>query len=150
MPVTICDRLTGEEIATIDSKPTGILAQYAALEETRRQAAADLEKIEEQLKRLEPAALDAMADQGASSTRIGNLTLYVKTDRYVSKRGGIETAAVNEALKATGLGHLVAEGYNAARLKSIVLERKDGGEELPEALSAVLNVGETLRLAARR
>lgn len=128
-----------------------MLNEFAELENERRQLEERLEVIKTRTNTLQEPLLNHFADTGMQNARIKGLTVYVKTDRYVSKRGDASTEQVCQVLRDHGLGYIVSEGYNASSLKSkIVKEYIEADVEVPDALAAVLNIGETTKLATRK
>lgn len=126
------------------------LKQFVALEHERREHEEKLKAIGEKISSLQAALLDQFADLGMQNANVDGLTVYVRTDRYVSKKGEASTEQVCEALRACGLGYMVSDGYNAASLKSKVKEFQEEGIEVPESLASLLNIGETFKLATRK
>lgn len=127
-----------------------LLAEFVALENERREHENRLKIISERVGQLQPVLLDQFADAGMQNARIGDLTVYIRTDRYVSKRGDVSTEQVCGVLRDCGLGYMVSDGYNAMSLKSKIKEYQDSGVEVPQELAAVLNIGEAFRLATRK
>lgn len=126
------------------------LAEYAELQNRKRKHDGELEAIAERLKELEEPLLNDMAEAGIQNVNVAGLTIYKKTDFYVSKRGEVPTAAIVETMRQHGLGYLVSEGYNANSLKSVIREWRDEEKPIPEELASQLNIGETVRLATRK
>lgn len=126
------------------------LKEYARLANELRRVDAETEALKVQARAVEARLLDQFADSGCKSARVGDLTLYVRMDRYVSKRGEVDTDRVCRALRACGLGYMVSDGYNASSLKSKIKEYQDEGVEVPGELAELLNIGEVPRLATRK
>lgn len=133
------------EPATIGDR----LKAYAALEHHRRQLESQLKSVEQESRALGEKLLEDFGETGMSNANVDGLCLYIRMDRYVSKRADATTEQVCEALREAGLAYMVTDGYNAASLKSLVKEYQDNGREVPPKLSELLNVGEVPRLATR-
>jgi hypothetical protein len=99
------------------------IKQFATLEHERRELEAKLKDIEGRASKLAAALLDDFADNGIQNTRCDGLTIYVRTDRYVSKKKDVETQTICDLLESLGRGDMVSDGYNASSLKSWVLEQ---------------------------
>lgn len=127
-----------------------LLAEFVALEIERREHEDKLKVIAERLAKINEPLLDAFADSGIQNAKVNGLTVYVRMDRYCSKKSDASTEQVCAALKTCGLGYMVSDGYNAQSLKSKVKEWQDNGVEVPAALSGLLNIGEVPRLATRK
>lgn len=126
------------------------LARFVELENERRDLELRLDAVKGEAGKLQAALIEQFADMGMQNAKVGDLTVYVRTDRYVSKRADVETETVCAALRDCGLGYMVADGYNPQSLKSKIKEYQDQGIEVPESLAALLNIGETPRLATRK
>jgi hypothetical protein len=149
------------------------LRRFVALEHRRRELEELLEDVKGRADGLAQLLLDDFADCGMQRTTVDGLTVHIRTDRYVSKRKGIETEAVCRMLEAVGREDMVADGYNASSLKAWVLEQlaqkreleteinklRERGESVPDGMEAqlaevdkikplldLLSVGETPRI----
>lgn len=127
-----------------------LLSEFVALEHERREHEERLKIIGERLTKLQEPLLNHFADAGMQNASVSGLTVYVRMDRYCSKRGDASTDQVCAALKAAGCGYMVADGYNAQSLKSKVKEWIDAEAEVPPELASLLNIGEVARLATRK
>jgi hypothetical protein len=147
-----CDAGQGDAVDTLEAPASfqGMLKEFVALEHERRQHDDRLKQIAERVDKLAPTLLDQFADAGIQNANVDGLTVYVRVDRYVSKRGDASTEQVCQVLKDCGLGYMVSDGYNASSLKSKVKEFQEEGVAVPEALAAMLNIGEVPRLATRK
>lgn len=145
------DTLAPPELAETNFGPfQELLTEYVALEKERREHEERLEIIAERCRQLEEPLLNYFADTGMQNARVSDLTVFIKTDRFVSKRGEVTTEQVCQALRDCGLGYMVSDGYSAQSLKSKVREWQEAGVEVPERLAALLNIGEVSRLATRK
>jgi hypothetical protein len=130
-----------------------LMEEFVDLELRKREKEADLEMISDRFKTVEPQLREQMAALGMQNARCRGLTVYVKRDRYVSKKSeadGVTTERLIEVLRECGLGYIVREAYQANSLKAKLVEWLTEGVEVPEQLAACLNVGESVRLATRK
>jgi hypothetical protein len=127
-----------------------MLAEFVALERERREHEDRLKIIAERCGVLSPLLIDQFADLGMQNANVEGLTVFVRMDRYVSKRGDVSSDQVCQALRECGLGYMVSDGYNAQSLKSKVREWQDAGVEVPPTLAGLLNIGEVPRLTTRK
>jgi hypothetical protein len=134
----------------LDTDMLTMLSEYAELSNRLRDAQGEADMLKSKMSELEPSILEAMALNGVDNVRVKNLTVYRKTNFYVSKRGSVETQTVCDLLREHGLGYLVADGYSPAALKSKVKEWLDEGAEVPAKLAECLNVGDQVVLATRK
>lgn len=126
------------------------LKEFARLANLKRDLDAQLSDCTARMAELEPSLIEEMAEAGMQSTNIDDLTLYIRTDKYVSKRGEFTSQQICDCLRKHGMGYMVNDGYNAASLKSKVRELIDDGSGLPDDLKAMLNIGETQRIGSRK
>ncbi len=130
-----------------------LLSEFVNLEKRRRDVDGELESIKARTTEIEPKLLEQMAELGLQNARVDGLTVFQRTDRYVTKRSekdGVTTERLIEALRGCGLDYMVAENYSSASLKSKIVEWIVEGIEVPPELAACLNIGETLRLVTRK
>lgn len=144
------------------------LKEFAALQSLANLVDELATEIKDAKTALEPGILEDMAAAGMQRSTVGGFTLFAKRDRYVNKFSGMSQAEMCDVLRENGLGWLVAEGYNAQKLKGWVCEKLDQAREalpaderemtaledllqsIPEGLRSSINVGEAVRLAANK
>jgi hypothetical protein len=127
-----------------------VLAEYVQLEHRRRVAENDLQAIKDRISEIEPVLLEHMGELGMQNARCDGLTVYQRRDRYVTKKSELTTQDVVEVLRKCGLGYMISDGYSSSTLKAKVAEWQDDGAEIPEAIVACMNIGETIRLSTRK
>jgi len=125
------------------------LAEYVALEKERRALDARLKANKEAARKLEAEILDEWADRGQTNAAVDGLTVYLATDFYCTKRGGVEREVLCDALAAAGRPDLVHPDYSASALKAWVKELLAESGEVPGELAPLLNVQEAPRLRTR-
>lgn len=126
------------------------LKEFVMLEKRRRDLEGELETVKTAATKVQGALLDMFADTGIQNAKCDGLTVYVRTDRFVSRRKEVESIAVCNALKAIGRGDMVNPDYNAASLKSLVLEFLTSEQPVPPELESLLNIGSVPRIATRK
>ena len=143
--------------ATLDAAATPqpgtfqeMLAEFVVLEHERREHEDRLKVIAGRLGQLQEPLLNHFADTGIQNASVNGLTVYVRMDRYVSKRGDASSEQVCAALRDCGLSYMVSDSYNAQSLKSKIREYIEEGADVPESLKQLLNIGEVARLATRK
>lgn len=127
-----------------------ILKRFVRLEQLRRRLEETLDAVKARIEPLKNEVYEHFAETGVQNARCDGLTVYLKTTRFVSKRKEYTMEQVCECLRAHGFGYLVSDGYNAAALKSAIVEKLVEGVELPEPLKGMLNIGETTEVATRK
>ena len=135
---------------SVDDSFTKRMAEFAALQLRRRDVESELEVIKQKSKALEADLLEEMSQNGIDNMKCGGLTVYKRTDLYVSKRSDVETSELVAVMKSIGLGYLVAEGYAPQSLKSVIREHEKEGKEIHEELASRLNIGHEVKLATRK
>ena len=139
-----------DEYVDMDGDTMTLAGEYVELQLRLRDTKSESDMLDRRAKALEPVLLERMNIEGCQNINVRGMTLYRKTDRYVSKAKGVETEEVVAALFDIGMGWLVNDSYNAMKLKSAIMEKIDAGEELPEQIKPLLNIGEVHRLGARK
>lgn len=124
-----------------------------------------IEACESQLKALkaERTALDgetvqAMAMEGVPAMTVDEHTYFMRTTSFLRVKEDCDSKDVMEALRASGLGHMVKLGYSGNSLKSLLIEYRDsdGQTPVPAALDAVVEltsrttIGRTRAAAKKR
>lgn len=142
------DQEQGDPTASSGMRP--LLAEFVALEKRRRDAEGEAESIAEQIKKIEPLLREEMELCGMTNARCDGLTVFIKTDQYVSKKAEFTTEQVCDVLRTHGLDYMVGEAYSAATLKSKVVEWLKEGHDVPEKLAEMLNIGKTVKLSTRK
>ena len=123
---------------------------FAQLQNARRDLEAALGAVERLAAVMEPGLLEEMSLAGIENLRCVGLTLFPRTDRYVSKCGEVETQTICDVLTELGMGYMVKDGYSAQSLKSKVAEWINEGHEVPPRLAGLLNIGTVTRLGSRK
>jgi hypothetical protein len=128
-------RRTGQQTTSLSSGDMLTnLAAYADLADRLRDASAEVDCVKEKMKELEGPILEAMKTADMDSAHIKGLTVYRRTDHYVSKRGGVDTQDVCDLLKKHGLEYLVKDGYSGSALKAKIREWQEEGTNIPVSL----------------
>lgn len=126
------------------------LVEFTRLENRLRELEEEAARVKAQVGKVGAALMEQFADSGVQSANANGLCVYVRVDRFVSKKGGVPSQAVCDVLRKVGLAYMVEDGYNASSLKSKIKEYQDEGQEVPPELAELLNIGEVPRLAARK
>ncbi len=129
-------------MATATNESASPLQRLVALEARKRALEEELEQVKKDRTAVEQLLLDRWADEGISSVNVddptmGRVNVHTRLDFYCNKRPEVSTDAICRTLEALGLGDMVAEQYNAARLKSWVKERVES-DQVPDELAALL------------
>lgn len=133
-------------MSAAESQLDEMVAERVRLDKRRRELEAELEGISVACKALDGPILDIFADKQVQRMTVAGMTVYARTDRFVNKRKDVATADMLDALRKAGLGDLCSETYQAAAVKSRVLEWLDAGEPVPRELADCLNVSEVPKL----
>lgn len=149
---------TTEEVASVDESLLAaapgtmreLLAEFVALEKRRRDAEGEAEELKAKIAAIEPLLREEMSMCGMQNARCDGLTVFIKTDQYVSKKAEFTTEQVCDVLRTHGLDYMVGEAYSAATLKSKVVEWLKEGHDVPEKLAEMLNIGKSVKLSTRK
>lgn len=114
------------------------LREFIAHKQRISELEAELKKEKAAAAALEEPLIEALAEDGVDSMRVDGVTTYMHTQYWASKRDGVETEQVVDALRASGYGDLVAENYNSQTLSAVVRELIEQDEPLPEPLAEVI------------
>lgn len=141
-----------------DSPEYQAFRRFARLSELKRELNAQLREIEPQLRALEPVLLGYLGQNGYQLVKIEGFTMSAKREPWVYPQNGISRASVCEALKLSGLGRFVQEGFSTRSLTKWVRELEEHHqlvtgsdpaalrELLPGPLALVLEVKPSFRL----
>jgi hypothetical protein len=124
------------------------LTRFAELDHELRQIEQRKEAIEKEMGTLEPVILNDWETRNQQNAKVGNVTIFIRSDFYCSKSSAVSTADVCRALESHGLGILVSPNYNAAALKARI-KSMDEADLVPDELKRVLNFDYTPRLRTR-
>ena len=132
--------------------------QLVALDLEIQEAEAKLKDLKAGRKVMEGAVLDEWVKEQPRNVALAEgPTLTMRRDIHISKRGGVSSESLVEALKEAGLEWITNETYSAARLKAYVKEQEREAEEernepvnpediLPDAVKALVSVHESNKI----
>jgi hypothetical protein len=123
--------------------------RFGALVKEKRDLEAELRRVKDEMGTLEPLVLDEMQNNQMDRMHLDGQTIYMHRILTSKAKGGNRNAVV-AALKAEGLGDLVAEGYNANSLSAWVREQLAADEPLPPLLAATLDLEEIVSIRGRQ
>jgi hypothetical protein len=143
---------TSSHLPAPDSPEYQAFARFARLTARKRHLNAELREIEPQLKALQPVLLGFLGEGAFQLVQVEGFTMSPVRDPWVYPRSGVDRQTVCEALKLSGLGRMVKEGYSTRTLTAYVKELEMHAELvagadpdalahlLPTALASVLDV----------
>jgi hypothetical protein len=105
-----------------DSPEYQAFRRFIRLHALKRELNAQLREIEPQLRALEPVLLGYLGENGYEMIKIDGFTLSPRREPWIYPQNGISRASVCEALKLSGLGRFVNEGYSTRSLTAYVRE----------------------------
>lgn len=109
----------------VESPEYQAFRRFIQLTIVKREINEQLREIEPQLRALEPVLLGYLGENGYQMIKIDGFTLSPKREPWVYPAQGVSRASVCEALKLSGLGRLVQEGYSTRSLTSYIRELED-------------------------
>lgn len=130
------------------------LRLYAGLDQRRLTLQREIKEIEGQLRPLEEAILEEMAQEGVPQAKVdvpGMGLVTVHLQRLIWARCVDEDwERACEALKDAGLGEFVQRRYNTTSFSAYLRELDRAGEPLPEALIGAIDMEARLSVRTRR
>jgi hypothetical protein len=120
----------------------GLLTDFIRLSKRKRELEDDLKVVKAKLADLNDPLAEQMGANGVQRATKDGLTVYLRTDRFVSKRADVDTDQACQVLEGWGWGYIVKESYNASSLRSLVVEKVDDGQPLPLDFDQFFNLSE--------
>ena len=136
---------------------TESVKKFVELTKRKKDIRQELSFVQEELDILEKQIEEMFIEEGVPSMKLGKTNVYLRTQMFVSpkRREDIDEttddakARACQALRAAGLGWLVAEGFNANTLRSALKEMKEEDGCLPHEIEAAFNITERFRVGVR-
>lgn len=126
-----------------------LLVEFVNLDREKAEIEKRLEEIKERAGLIGKVLLEDWANRGVQSIKLETRTVYIRKDFYCSKKGGVETQKVCDALERLGFDSMVNPSYSPASLKSLVREMVDTDQYVPEGLDALIRYDTVPRLMTR-
>ncbi|KKN79822.1 hypothetical protein LCGC14_0336770 [marine sediment metagenome] len=126
-----------------------LLVEFVNLGREKAEIEKRLDKIKERASLIGELLLEDWANRGVQSVKLQDRTVYIRHDFYCSKKGGIETQKVCDALRANGYGDMVNPSYAPASLKALVREMVDSDQPVPVELGGLIRFDTIPRLMTR-
>ena len=125
------------------------LKRLLKLDAEKKELEKKLEKVKETRKEVEGRLLTQFEKAGMRSANVDGKTVYIHKQLWASPKDG--RTAVCDALRELGMGdEYVVENFNTNSLSAYVRELDAQEEELPEKLSAVIDVVAKFALRVRK
>lgn len=126
-----------------------LLVEFVNLDREKAEIEKRLGEIKERANLIGKALLDDWANRGMQSVNLQGRTVYIRRDFYCSKKGGVETQKVCDALERMGHRSMVNPSYSPASLKALVREIVDNDQMVPEGLNVLIHYDTVPRLMTR-
>lgn len=126
-----------------------LMRRYGDLLKKKRDLEAEMRSVKDALAGLEPLVQDEMQSNQMDRMHLDGQTIYMHRILTTKAKGGDRNSVV-AALKASNLGDLVAEGYNANSLSAWVREQLAADAPLPPLLAATLDLEEIVSIRGRQ
>ena len=124
--------------------------QYRTMQEQKKELDAQVKSLGEEIRKLDLALSDAMAEAELDRFSHNGTTFYLKSRLFASPAAGKQEAMI-KALKANGYGSIVKESVNANTLASFIKEQRElTGKEVPEWLGDTVNTFERISVGMRK
>lgn len=152
--------VSDEETATVgDGIPApepqslpAIMRRLAWLDDQVKACEAEAAGYKTEFQQLEARAIEEMAMEGVPAMTVDGSTWFIKSTPYVEKIDDATGEEIMQALRASGLGHMIKDGYNGNQLRSLLIEYRDseGQIPVPEPLAAVVQLAEQSKIGRTR
>jgi hypothetical protein len=119
------------------SQSEQLAARYVDLRRRRDELDAELSEVKKEMVDLSEMIVESWIESGVSRITVNGMTVHLTSRFFCSKKGGIPTEAVVEALQRNGLGELVAPNYSPSRLTATIKELHDQ-DQVPKDLADLL------------
>ena len=124
--------------------------QYRAMQEQKKELDAKVKSLGEEIRKLDLALSDAMAEAELDRFSRNGTTFYLKSRLFAAPVAG-KKEDMMRALKANGYGSIVTETVNANTLASFIKEQRElTGKEVPEWLGDTVNTFERICVGMRK
>jgi hypothetical protein len=107
-----------------------VLKEFVDVDKRLSELKADVKKLQARKTELDPYVINILIDNQIDRITVNGRTIYSKT-RIALKLPKTNIEAI-EALKASGFGDYVSEGYNTQSLSALLGEMVRNNEPLPE------------------
>jgi len=121
------------------------LKEFIKLSKEKKDLKCRLNRIDEELEKLEESLLEDFQNIGLSKITLDNSTVYIKKRLFVSPKDG-NREAVLEALRESELTEFIQENFNTNTLTAYVREQFESGFKLSQSLEESLKVSEKFTL----
>lgn len=125
------------------------LTEYIQLHHERDELEAELKHVCERIAALREPLVEWMACNGTQSVNQNGRTVYLKCNRYVSRRSEVSPEDLQRALRETQWDYLVKPNVNARSLQCAILEALDSDQPIPQSVLDCLTIGEQVIPAVR-
>lgn len=124
--------------------------QYRTMQEQKKELDARVKSLSEEIRKLDLALSDAMAEAELDRFSRNGTTFYLKSRLFAAPVAG-KKEDMMRALKANGYGSIVTETVNANTLASFIKEQRElTGKEVPEWLGDTVNTFERISVGMRK
>jgi len=119
-----------------------LVNQFIELDEKRKKMEGDVDKLKEELQKLEPQIMERFENAGMQSMKSkSGVVVYIRRDLWAGAAEGAD-ALLLEALKTVGLGDMVKEKVNTQTLSAYIREAErehfaGAASEIPKLISVL-------------
>ena len=130
---------------------TTVLDEYADLADRKAELKAELTKVEAQLGKLEPQALDWFQQAGVKSVKLDSgRAMFIRRELWAGRADGVDNEQAIAGLVAAGLSEFAAPRINTQKLSAYCRELDAEGQPLPGAFENIIVVNEKFRIGSRK
>ena len=137
----------------------GVMQQYVARQIKAKELDAEAKRLKAENAKVEDQLIDAMIDANIQSLKIGDRTVFIRTQLWasaadvVSEDGevlGKDWPGAVAALEAAGYGSLKEERVNSQRLSALIRELDASEDGIPQEFEESLKISEKIQLIVRK
>ena len=124
------------------------LKRFVELTTMKRELEAQLRPIEAELHAMEESTVEDMTLEGMQSMNVDGQCVYRQREFYARLKADVNKDEALHRLMEAGYGHVL--GLSWQTLKGLAREWSEEGQEPPEIIKELCEVGETTRLRCRK
>ena len=138
----------------------GELQRYVSMDLEIKELEAKAKELKKEKDKIEEQLIDGMVDAGIQNMKIGDRTVYIRTQLWASAPDledpmtgevvGKDWDTALAAMKAYGYSNMIETRVNPQRISSLIRELDDTEEGIPDGLAESHKISEKVQLIVRK
>lgn len=124
------------------------LARWVELTERKRKQEAELRTIQDELTEMEEPLLEDLTLAGIQNVKVNGMTVFRQREFFCKARPDVDRDKLIDAFRLAGMAHAVIPSWQS--LRALAREWSENGDDIPEAIRGMVDVGEHYRLRSRK